>query len=63
MQPAHCVPMVFPVMGPGSADLHEAGVDIDVFHRVHGNANGFQLRETAHSLGVELVGGLRPCIR
>ena len=61
MQPAHYVPLVFPVIAPGSADSREAVVDINVFHCVHGYASEFLLRETSKSLGVELLGGLRPC--
>ena len=55
------IPLAFPVIAPGSTDAHEAAVDINVFHCVHGHANEFLLRETAKSLGVELLGKLRPC--
>ena len=61
MQPAHTVPLACPVTAPGSANLHDTTVDINVFHCVHGHANEFLLRETAKSLGVELLGRLRPC--
>ena len=61
MQPAHTIPLACPVIAPGSANLHDTTVDINVFHCVHGHANEFLLRETAKSLGVELLGRLRPC--
>ena len=56
VHPAHSVPLVFPVIAPGSADSREAAVDINVIHCVHGHANEFLSRETAKSLGVELLG-------
>ena len=61
MQPAHTIPLACPVIAPGSANLHDATVDINVFHCVHGHANEFLLRETAKYLGVDLLGRLRPC--
>ena len=61
MQPALPVPLTFPVIVPGNADSLEAAVHINVLHCVHGHANDFLLRETAKSLGVELLGRLRPC--
>ena len=61
IQPAHTIPLACPVIAPGSANLGDTTVDINVFHCVHGHANEFLLRETAKSLGVELLGGLRPC--
>ena len=61
MQCAPPVPLAFPVIAPGSADSREAAVDINVYHCIHGHANEFILRETARSLGVELIGELRPC--
>ena len=36
-------------------------VDINAFHCVHRHSNELVLRETAKSLGVELVGTPRPC--
>ena len=53
--------LVFPVLAPGSIASTETSVDINVFHCVHGHANELLLRETAKSLGLELVGKLRPC--
>ena len=50
------------VLAPGSAASAETAVDINVFHCVHGHSNELLLRETAKSLGVELLGTLRPCI-
>ena len=61
MQPARTIPLACPVIAPGSANLHDTTVDINVFHCVHGHANEFLLRETAKSLGIELLGRLRPC--
>ena len=61
MQPAHTIPRACPVIAPGRANLHDTTADINVFHCVHGHANEFLLRETAKSLGVELLGRLRPC--
>ena len=61
MQPAHSVPLIFPVIAPGSADSREAAVNTNVFHCVYGHANEFLLREAAKSLGIELLGELRPC--
>ena len=61
MQPAHTIPPACPVIAPGSANLHDTTVDINVFHCVHGHANEFSLRKTVKSLGVELLGRLRPC--
>ena len=57
------LPLAFPVLAPGSIASTETIVDIDVFHCVHGHANGLLilLRETAKSLGLELVGQLKPC--
>ena len=50
-----------PVLAPGSAAFAETAVDINVFHCVHGHSNELLLRETVKSLGVELLGTLRPC--
>ena len=61
VQTAHHVALAFPVIAPGGADSREAAVDINVYHCIHGHANEFILRETARSLGVELIGELRPC--
>ena len=61
MQPAHAIPLASPVIAPGSANLYDTTVDINVFHCVHGHANEILLRETAKSVGVELLGRLRPC--
>ena len=61
MKPAHTIPLAKPVIAAGNANLHDTTVDINVFHCVHGHANEFLLRETAISLGVELLGRLRPC--
>ena len=47
-------------MAPGSGDSREAAVDANVFHCMPSHANSFMLRETAKSLGVKLLGGLRP---
>ena len=55
------VPLAFPVIAPGSADSRDTAVDINVFYYMHAHANKFLLRETAKSLGVELLGRLRPC--
>ena len=60
MQRALPVPLAFPVIAPGSADSREAAVDINVLLCVYGHANEFMLRETAKSLGVELLRRLRP---
>lgn len=46
------------MIAPGSLDVREAVADIKVFNCVHGHDNGFLLRETAKSLGVELLGDL-----
>ena len=54
-------PQALPVLAPSSAASAETAVDIDVFHCVHGHSNELLLRETAKSLGVELLGNLRPC--
>ena len=54
-------PLAFPVLAPGSIASTETSVDINVFHCVHGHSNELLLRETAKSLGLELVGKLRPC--
>ena len=51
------------MLTPGSNANAESGVDIQVCHRVHGHSNELLLRETAKSLGVKLVGRLRPCAR
>ena len=59
VQSAPPVALAFPVIAPGGADAREAALDISVFHCVHGHANEFLLRETAKSLGVELLGKLR----
>ena len=61
MQPGHTIPLACSVIAPGSANVHDTTVDINVFHCVHGHANEFLLRETAKSLGVKLLGRLRPC--
>ena len=61
VQPAHFVPLVFPVIARGRADSREAVVDTNVFHGVHDLANEFLLIETTKSLGLELLGELRPC--
>ena len=61
MQPAHSVPLVFPVTARDISDSREAAVDINVFHYVHGQANGYMLREKAKMLAVKLLGELRPC--
>ena len=45
----------------GSTASTETSVDINVFHCVHGHSNELLLRETAKSLGLELVGKLNPC--
>ena len=55
------LPLAFPVLEPGSIASTETTVDTNVFYRVHGHANGLLLRDTAKSLGLELVGRLRPC--
>ena len=60
-QPALPVPLAFPVIAPGGADLREAAVDISVIHHIHGHANEFLAKEIAKSLGVYLLGKLRPC--
>ena len=54
-------PLAFPVLAPGSIASTETSVDINVFHCVHGHSNELLLRDTAKSLGLELVGKLRPC--
>ena len=54
-------PQVLPVLSPGCAASAETAVDINVFHCVHGHSNKLLLRETAKSLGVELLGTLRRC--
>ena len=61
MQPAHTIPLACHVIAPGSANLRGTTVGINVFHCVHGHANEFVLREITKSLGVELLGRLRPC--
>ena len=61
VQLAHPVPLAFPVIARGSADSREAAVDINAYHCIHEHANEFLLWETARSLGVELIGELRPC--
>ena len=61
VQLAHPVSLAFPVIAPGSADSRESGVDTNVYHCVDGHANEFLSRETAKSLGVELIGELRSC--
>ena len=61
LQSASPVPLAFPVLAPGSADSREAAADINVYHCIHGHANEFILGETARSLGVALIGELRPC--
>ena len=61
VQPAHSVPLAFPVIAPGSADSREAAVDINVYSCIHGHAFFFLLRETAESLGAEMIGELRSC--
>ena len=48
-------------MSWGSAHPREAAVDINVCHCIHGHANEFLLRATARSLGIDLIGELRPC--
>ena len=58
MQSAHTIPLACLVIAPGGAKLHDTTVDISVFHCVHGHANEVLLRETAQSLGVELLGRL-----
>ena len=55
-------PQALLVLAPGSAASAETAVDINVFHWVHGHSNELLLKETAKSLGVELLGTLRPCI-
>ncbi|CAN0530962.1 unnamed protein product, partial [Laminaria digitata] len=54
-------PLAFPVLAPGSIELNETAVDINVFHCVYGHSNELLLRETAKSLDVKLLGKLRPC--
>ena len=61
VQPSPPVPLAFSVIAPGSADAREAAVDIKVIHWIRGHANEVLLRETAKSLGVELLGRLRTC--
>ena len=61
VQPDPPVPLAFPVIAPGSADSRETAVDINVFHCTQGHASEFLLRETAKSLGIELLGDLKPC--
>ena len=60
VQAAHPVPLAFPVIAPGSADSREDAVDINAYHCIHGRANEVLLSEIARSLGVELIGELRP---
>ena len=54
-------PLAFPVLAPSIIASTETGVDINVFHCVHGDTNVLLLRETAKSLGLELVGKLSAC--
>ena len=61
MKPDPPVPLAFPVIAPGSVDSRETAVDINVFHCTNGHASEFLLRETAKSLGIELLGDLKPC--
>ena len=61
LQPAHPVPLAFPIISPGSADSSKPAVDINVHHCIHGHVKEFLLRETARSLGVELIYELRLC--
>ena len=49
------------MLASGSIAPTETRVDNIVFHCVHGHSNELLLRETAKSLGLELVGKLRPC--
>ena len=53
-------PQALPVLAPLDA-FAESAVDINAFHCVHGHSNELLLRETAKSLGVELLGTLRRC--
>ena len=55
------LPLAFPVLAPGSIASTKTSVDINVFHCVHGHSNELLLRDTAKSLGLELVGKLRSC--
>ena len=48
------------MIATGSTDPREAAVGT-VFHCVHGHANEFLSRESAKSIGVELLDGLKPC--
>ena len=54
-------PQALPVLALGSAASVETAVDTNVFHSMHGHSNELLLRETSKSLGVELLGTLRPC--
>ena len=45
----------------GSTASAETAVDINVSHCVHGHSNELLLTGTKKSLGVELLGTLRPC--
>ena len=54
-------PLRFPCLPPGNIASNETAVDINAFHCVYGHSNELLLRETAPSLGVELLGKLRPC--
>ena len=53
-------PPALPVLAPGSAASAATAVHINVFHCMHGNSNELLLRETAKSLGVELLRTPRP---
>ena len=55
VQPALPVPLGFSVIAPGSTDSRDAAVDMNVFHCVHGHVDEFMLRETAKSLGVDIL--------
>lgn len=63
MQTDQLVLRVFHVIASGSADSREIAVNTNIFEGVEGHANKFQLRETAKSRGIELLGNLRQCTR
>ena len=52
--------LAFPVLAPGSTASTETRVYINVCHCVQRHSNELLLRETAKSLGLELVGTLKP---
>lgn len=55
-------PFAFPGIAPGSITSNDTAVDNNVFPYVRGHSNELLLREMAKSLGVELLGKLRPCM-